>query len=136
MKRPLKLFDGTDPAQMNNALVKTIESQLAQKAFKKMTNQKSTRWNHNFRLHNQWKYHFPHLEEFTRRHINRNNIKTSSFLSPPIKNTTTVIENFIVDDVRFIEQNTTYSIVVGRHKNSNKTILKGKPPFLKFRENV
>ena len=42
-------------AQMNDALVKTLNAQLARIALKMISNQKTTlelHWNHSFQLHN------------------------------------------------------------------------------------
>ena len=121
-------------AQMNDALVKTLDPQLARIALKKIANYNSTA------LDSQLPFaqlvEKMHQEDITRTHIDRHKLNTNSTLSPSINNFSLQIDNLKVDDIHAMEQDTAHGITVVRHKYSNDPNFKGKSLFLKLYKNV
>ena len=117
-------------AQMNDALAKALDIQLAIIAHKKISNHKSTA------LEPQLPFaqlvEKIHPEDITRTHIDRQNLNTNSTLSPFINNLSIEIDNLTVDDIHTMEQVIAHGKNVVRHKYSNDPNFKGKPLFLKF----
>ena len=119
-------------APMNDALVETLDPKLARRAFKKITNHKSTA------LEPQLPFarfvEKIHQEDITRTHIDRHNLNTNSTLSTSINNLSLEIGNLTVDDIHAMKQVIAHGINVIQHKYSNENYpnLKRKPLFLKF----
>ena len=117
-------------AQINDALVRALDPQLARIALKKIVNHIST----------AMEPHFPfaqlfekiHQEDNTRTHIDRQKLNTNSTLSPLINNLSIEIDNLTIDDIHTMEQDIAQGINVVQHKYSNDPNFKGKPLFLKF----
>ena len=91
-------------AQMKDALVKTLDPQLARIALKKIANYYSTA------LEPQLPFaqlvEKIHQEDITRTHIDRHKLNTNSTLSPSINNFSLQIDNLTVDDIHAMEQDT------------------------------
>ena len=121
-------------AQMNDALVKALDPQLARIALKKIANHKSTA------LEPQLPFaqlvEKIHQEDITRTHIDRHKLNTNSTITPTINNLSCDIDNFTVEDIQIMEQDIAHGINVVQHKYSNDPNIKGKPLFLKFCKNV
>ena len=83
-------------AQMNDALVKAINPQLAKKALKKIANHKSSALEP--QLPFQQLVQKIHEEDITRTHIDRHKLSTNSTLSPSIKNLSFAIDDLTLDD--------------------------------------
>ena len=117
-------------AQMNDALVKALDPQLARIALKKIANYKSTA------LEPQHPFaqlvEKIHQEDITRTHIDRHKLNTNSTFSPSINNLSLEIDNLTVEDIHTMEQDFAHGINLVRHKYSNDPNFKGKPRFLKF----
>ena len=117
-------------AQMNDALVKALDPQLARIALKKIANHKSKE------LEPQLPFaqlvEKIHQEDITRTHIDRHKLTTNNKLSPTINSLTQDIDHLTVDDIHLMEQDIAHGINVVRHKYSNDPIFKEKPVFLKF----
>ena len=115
-------------AQMNDALVKALDPQLARIALKKIANHKSTA------LEPQLPFaqlvEKIHQEDITRTHIDRHKLTTNPTLSTSINNLSLEIDNLTVDDIHAMEQILLNNVV--RHKYSNDPSFKGKPLYLKF----
>ena len=116
--------------QMNDALVKALDPQLARIALKKIANQKSTT------LEPQLPFaqlvEKIHQEDITRRHIDRHKLKTNSTSSHSIINLSLEIDNLTVDDIHAMEQDIAQGINLVLHKYSNDPNFKGKLLFLNF----
>ena len=117
-------------AQMNEALVKALDPQLARIAIKKIANHKSTALEPQLPFA-QLVEKF-HQENFTRTHIDRHKLTTNSTLSPSINNLSLEIDDLTVDDIHTMEEDIPHGLNVVRHKYSNDPTFKGKPLFLKF----
>ena len=117
-------------AQMNDALVKALDPQLARIARKKISNNNQLHWNHNFYL-NSWLKKI-HQEDITRTHFDRHKLKTNPTSLHSINNLSLEIDNLTVDDIHTMEQDIAHGINKVRHKYSNYPNFKGKPLFLKF----
>ena len=117
-------------AQMNDALVKALDPQLARIALKKIANHKSAA------LEPQLPFaqlvEKIHQEDITRTHIDRHKINTNSTPSHSINNLPLEIDNLKVDDIHAMEQDFAHGMNIVRHKYSNYPNFKGKPLFLKF----
>ena len=117
-------------AQMNDALVKALDPQLARIALKRIANHKSSA------LEPQLPFaqlvEKKHQEDITRTHIDRHKLKTNSTITPTIKNISRDTENLTVEDIQIMEKDFAHGINVVRHKYSNDPNFKGKPFFLKF----
>ena len=119
-------------AQMNDALVKALDPQLARIALKKVTNHKSTAL--------EPQPPFAQLVEkktknITRTHIDGHKLNTISTLSPSNNNLSPEIDNLTVDKLHTVEHDIAHGKDVVRHKYSNDPSFKGKPLFLKFCKN-
>ena len=101
-------------AQMNDALDKALDPQLALIALKKIANQKST----------ALEPHLPfaqlvekiHQEDITRTHIDRHKLNTNFTFSSSINNLSLDIAILTVDDIHMMEQDIVHGINVVRHK--------------------
>ena len=102
--------------QMNDALVKALDPQLARIALKKIANHKSTTMEPEFQLAQLVEK--IHQEDITRTHIDRHKINTNSTLSPSINYLSLEIDNLTVDDIHAMEQDIAYGIKVVQHKYS------------------
>ena len=117
-------------AQLNDAIVKALDPQLARIALRKIANHKSTAL--------EPQLPFAQLvgkisqEDITRTYIYRHKISTYSSLSSSIQNISLDIDNLTVDGVRLMDQDFAYGINLVRHKYSNDPDFKGKPHFLNF----
>ena len=115
-------------AQMNDALVKALDPQLARIALKKFANHKSTA------LEPQLPFaqllEEIHQEDITRTHIDRHKLNTNSTFSPSINNLSLEIDNLTVKDIHTMEQDIAHGINVVQNKYSNDPYFKGKPLFL------
>ena len=104
-------------AQMNDALVKALDPQLARIALKKIANHKSTA------LEPQLPFakfvEKIHQEDITRIHIDRHKLNTNSAPSHSINNLSLEVDNLTVDDIHAIEQYIAHGINEVRHKCSN-----------------
>ena len=116
-------------AQMNDALVKALDPQLARIALKKIANRKSTTPSTTSNCTTGRKLH---QEDITRTHIDRHKLNPNSTFSPLINNLSHEIDNLTVDDVHTMEQDIAHGISVVRHKYSNDPNFKGKTLFLKL----
>ena len=117
-------------AQMNDALVKALDPQLARIALKKFANHKSTALEPQFSFAQLVEK--IHQEDITRTHIDRHQLTTNSTLSPSINNLSLEIDNLTVVDIHAMEHDIAHGINVVRHKYSNDPNFKGKPLFLIF----
>ena len=117
-------------AQMNDALVKALDPQLARIALKMIANHKSTALKP--KLPYAQLVEKIHQEDITRTHIDRHKLNTNSTLSPSINNLSLGIGNLTVDIIHTMEQSIAHAINVVRHKYSNDPNFKGKPLFQKF----
>ena len=117
-------------AQMNGALVKELDAQLARIALEKISNHKSTAF--------EPQLPFAHLVEkilqkdITRTHIDRHKLKTNSIFPSSNNNLSLEIDNPKVDDIQMTEQNIAHGINGVRHKYTKDPNSKGKQLFLKF----
>ena len=118
-------------AQMNDALFKALDPQLARIALTKIiANHKSNAL--------EPQLPFAHLvekihqEDIGRTHIDRHKLNTNSTLSPSIKNLSLRRYNLTVDEIHVMEHDIAHGINVVRHKYSNDPNFKGKPLFLKL----
>ena len=117
-------------AQMNDALIKALDPQLARIAPKKIANHKSTALPPQLPFAQLVKK--THQKHITKTHIDRHKLNTNSTLSPSINNLFLEIDNLTVDDIHAMEQDIAHEINVVRHKYSNDPNFKGKPLFLKI----
>ena len=117
-------------AQLNDALVKALDPQLAKIASKKIANHKSTALEP--LLPFAQLVEKIHQEDITRTHIDRHKLTTNNTLSPTINSLTQDIDQLTVDNFHIMEQDIAHGINVVRHKYSNDPNFKGKPLFLKF----
>ena len=97
-------------AHINDALVKALDPQLARIAPKRIAKQKSTLLEP--QLSFAQLFEKIHQEDITRTHIDRHKMNTNSTLSLFINNISLDIDNFKVDDIRTIEQDSAYGINV------------------------
>ena len=117
-------------AQVNDALVKALNPQLARIAVKRIANHKSTALEPQFS--------FAQLvekvlqENVTRTHIDRHKLNTNSTLSNSINNLSLEIDNLTVDDIHAMDEDNVHGINVVRHKYSSDPNFKGKPLLLNF----
>ena len=117
-------------AQLNDALVIGVASQLARIALKKMANHKST----------EMKPQTPsaelvekmHEEGNIRTHFDVHEIKTNSNFSHSIGNLSTEIDNLTGDGFKSTERDIAYEINLVQHKNSNDRVFKGEQLILNF----
>ena len=109
-------------AQINDALVKALDLQLARIALKKIADHKSTA------LEPQLPFaqlvEEIYQEDITRTHIDRHKLSTNSTLSPTINNLSYDIDNLSVEDIQTMEQDIAHGINVVRHKYSNDPVLR------------
>ena len=117
-------------AQMNDALVKALDLQLARIALKKIANHKSTVLEPQFPFAKLVEK--IHQEDITRTHIDRHKLNTNSTITPTLNNLSCDIDNLTVSDIQIMEQDIAHGINVVPHKYSNDPNLNGKPLFLKF----
>ena len=117
-------------AQMNDALVKALDPQLARIALKKIAIRKPTALEPQLPFAQIVKK--IHREDITRTRIDRHKLNTNSTLSPPINNLSLEIDNLTVDDTHAMEQDIAHGINVVQHKYSNDSNFKGKLLFLKL----
>ena len=111
-------------AQMNDALVKALDPQLARIALKKIANHKSTA------LEPQLPFALLvekiQQEDITRTHIDRHKLNTNSTITPTINKLSCDTDNLTVEDVQIMEQYIAHGINVVRHNFKRKAL------FLKF----
>ena len=117
-------------AQMNDALVKALDPQLARLALKKIANHKSTALEP--QLPSAQLVEKIHQEDITRTHIDRNRFNTNSTLSPSINNLSHEIDKLTVDDIHAMEYDIAHGVNVVQHKYSNDPSFRGKPLFLNY----
>ena len=120
-------------AQMNDALVKALDPQLARIALKKIANHKSTAVEP--QLPFEQLVEKIHQEDITRTYIDRHKLMPNSTITPTINNLSYDIDNLTVEDIQIIEQDIAHGINVVRHKYSNDPNFKGKPVFLNISKN-
>ena len=117
-------------AQINDALVKALDPQLARIALKKIANHKATALEP--KLPFAQLVEKIHQEDITRKHIDKHKFNANSIFSSSINKLSLEIDYFTVDDVHMMEQDFAHGINVVRHKYSNDPNFKGNPLFLKF----
>ena len=117
-------------AQMNDALVKALDPQLARTALKKIANHQSTALEP--QLPRAQLVEKIHQEDITRTHFDRHKLSTNSTFSLSINNLSLEIDNLTVDDIHTVEQDIAHRINVVRHKYSNDSNFEGKLLFLNF----
>ena len=117
-------------AQLNDALVKALDPQLARIALKKIVNHKSTALEP--QLPFAQSVEKIHQEDITRTHIDRHQLSKNSNLSPSLNNLSFEGDNLTVDKIHIMEQDVAHGINVVRHKYSNDPNFKGKQVFLEF----
>ena len=117
-------------AQMNEALVKALDPQLARIALKKIANHKSTALEPQL-LFAQLVEKI-HQEDITRTHFDRYKLTTNSTLSTSINNLSLEIDNLTVDDIHAMEQDIAHGINVVRQMYSNDPNFKGKTTLFKI----
>ena len=110
-------------AQMNDALVKALDPQLARVELKKIANHKSVALEpqHPFAPLKEK----IHQEEITRTHIDRHELNANPTSLSTINNLSLEIDNLAVDDDHKMKQNIAHGINVVRHKYSNDPNFKG-----------
>ena len=117
-------------AQMNDALVKALDPQLARIPLKRIANRKSTA------LEQQLPFaqlvEKIHQEDITRTHIDRHKINLKPTFSPSIKNLSMELDNLTVEAIQSIEHDIAHGINVVRHKYSNDPDFKGNHSFSNF----
>ena len=104
-------------AQMNDALVKALDRQLARIALKKISNHKSTALEPQLPFAQLFEKN--HQEDITRTHIDRHKLNTNSNLSTPINNLSLEIDNPTIDYLHAMEQGIAHGIKIMQHKYSN-----------------
>ena len=127
MTRKAYVNNATDMrnAQMNDALVKAHDLQLARIALRKIANHISTKL--------EPQLSFAQLvekirqEDITRTHIHRHKLNTNSPLSSSINSLSLDIDPIRLDDIHMMDEHIAHGINVVRHKYSNHPIFKGKP---------
>ena len=117
-------------AQINDALVKALDPQLARIALKKIANHKSTALEPELPFAQLVEK--IHQEDITRTHIDRHNLITNPTSSHSINNLSLEIDDLKVVDIYAMEQDIAHGINVVRRKYSKDPIFIGKPLFLKF----
>ena len=120
-------------AQINDALVRALDPQLARRALKKIVTHISTAIEP--QLPFAQLFEKIHQEDNTRTHNDRQKLNTNSTLSPLINNLSLEIDNLTIDEIHTMDQDIAQGINVVRHKYSNDPNFKGKPLLLKFCKN-
>ena len=100
-------------AQMNDALVKALDPQLAQIALKEISNRKSTASEPQLTFAQLVEK--IHQDDITRTHIDRHKINTYSTLSSFINNLSLDIDNLTVDDIHTKRNHAASNFVKNTH---------------------
>ena len=101
-------------AQINEALVKALDPQLARIALKNIANYKSTALEPQLPIAQLVEK--IHQEDITRTHIDRHKLNRNTTITPTINNLSCDIDNLTVEDIQIMEQDIAHGINVVRHK--------------------